>query len=250
VITGYNTDVEYDGVVYHIQTEDKGLKTPLILSLVYTGGEILASRRTPYDDLISSGFDERVLAERLDRQHKLICAAIKAGRIEDLKRLGAKKSEKTPKRKKPSTNEVAPAVTSEDENETTATAAPPIEEGEKTSANVFAVTDTQTEAEGSSPLSLTLLDEVEMHGGDYLTLRVQVNRTSGNWPQPVSQARVVLKILGTTFEPASTFSITNKEGMAVIFATLPQFQSGRAAILLRAEVDGDSAELRRVVLPP
>jgi hypothetical protein len=86
VITGFNTDVEHEGVTYHVQTEDKGLKSPLILSLVYVGGTILASKRTPYDDLIAAGFDENKLAERLQRQHKLICAAIHTGRIEDLKR--------------------------------------------------------------------------------------------------------------------------------------------------------------------
>ncbi|HYJ47620.1 MAG TPA: hypothetical protein VEV81_13480, partial [Pyrinomonadaceae bacterium] len=86
MITGFNTDVEHDGVVYHVQTEDKGLKSPLLLSLVYVGGTILASKRTPYDDLVATGFDEKVLAERLQRQHKLICAAIRAGRIEDLKK--------------------------------------------------------------------------------------------------------------------------------------------------------------------
>jgi hypothetical protein len=85
---GYNTDVEYGGVVYHVQTEDKGLQTPIILSLVYSGGAILASKRAPYDDLIASGFDQKVLVERLQRQHKLICAAINAGRINDLKRMG------------------------------------------------------------------------------------------------------------------------------------------------------------------
>ena len=87
VITGFNTDIEYNGVTYHVQTEDKGLDRPLILSLVYTGGEILASKRSPYDDLISAGFDEKVLTERLKRQHKLICAAISQGRIDDLKRM-------------------------------------------------------------------------------------------------------------------------------------------------------------------
>jgi len=86
VITGFNTDVEHGGVVYHVQTEDKGLKSPLILSLVYVGGTIIASKRTPYDDLIAAGFDEDKLAERLQRQHRLICAAIHSGRIEDLKR--------------------------------------------------------------------------------------------------------------------------------------------------------------------
>ena len=87
VITGFNTDIEHGGGTYHVQTEDKGLETPLILSLVYVGGAILASKRSPYDDLVVSGFDATALSERLNRQHKLICAAITAGRIEDLKRL-------------------------------------------------------------------------------------------------------------------------------------------------------------------
>ena len=91
MITGYNTDVEFGGVTYHIQTEDKGLDTPIILSLVYDRGTILAAKREPYDDLIDKGFDERVLAERLTKQHKLICAAVKKGRIEDLKVLTAQK---------------------------------------------------------------------------------------------------------------------------------------------------------------
>jgi hypothetical protein len=93
VITGFNTDVEHNGVVYHVQTEDKGLKSPLILSLVYVGGTIIASRRTPYEDLIASGFEEDKLAERLQRQHKLICAAIHAGRVEDLKRQTEREAE-------------------------------------------------------------------------------------------------------------------------------------------------------------
>jgi len=94
VITGFNTDIEHEGVVYHVQTEDKGLESPLILSLVYSGGAILASKRSPYEDLIASGFDEEALAQRLKRQHRLICAAINAGRLEDLKRMGERPAEK------------------------------------------------------------------------------------------------------------------------------------------------------------
>ena len=90
MITGFNTDIEHDGVVYHVQTEDKGLDSPLILSLVYAGGAILASKRSPYHDLITAGFDEEELTQRLKRQHRLICAAINAGRIEDLKKMGVR----------------------------------------------------------------------------------------------------------------------------------------------------------------
>ncbi len=102
MITGFNTDIEHDGVVYHVQTEDKGLDTPIILSLVYSGGAILASKRSPYQDLIAKGFSDEALAERLKRQHKLICAAIHGGRIEDLKRMGSK-----------STGPLAPEMVSE-----------------------------------------------------------------------------------------------------------------------------------------
>jgi hypothetical protein len=88
VISGYNTDIEFGGVVYHVQTEDKGPAMPMILSLVYDRGTILASKRAPYD-LEEKDFDEDILAERLQRQHKLICAAVMAGRIDDLKRMSA-----------------------------------------------------------------------------------------------------------------------------------------------------------------
>lgn len=92
MITGFNTDINFQGVTYHVQTEDKGLATPLILSLVYHRGTILASKRSPYDDLVTNGFDEKILSERLQKQHKIICAAIRAGRIEELKEMTAKES--------------------------------------------------------------------------------------------------------------------------------------------------------------
>lgn len=92
MLTGYNTDIEYNGVIYHVQTEDKGLETPMILSLVYDRGTILASKRSPYNDLVEQGFDEKILAERLQKQHKLICAAVRAGRIEDLKKMSAREA--------------------------------------------------------------------------------------------------------------------------------------------------------------
>lgn len=69
------------------------MDTPLILSLIYDGGTILASKRSPYDDLLPDNFDEKILAQRLSRQHKLLCAAIRAGRLEDLKQMTRKESD-------------------------------------------------------------------------------------------------------------------------------------------------------------
>jgi hypothetical protein len=101
VITGFNTDIQFGGVTYHVQTEDKGVETPLILSLVYVGGAIIAAKRTPYSDLVATGYDEGVLTERLQRQHKLICAAIRAGRVDDLRKMGEAPPDQKPARKSP-----------------------------------------------------------------------------------------------------------------------------------------------------
>lgn len=133
MITGFNTDVEHEGVTYHVQTEDKGLDTPLILSLVYVGGEILASKRAPYDDLIQTGFSETTLVERLQRQHKLICAAIKSGRVEDLKRLGerevsaaaTKREKKSARVQEEKATKVEAEMTAKAQAEPPAPAAPP-----------------------------------------------------------------------------------------------------------------------------
>lgn len=92
MISGFNTDVEFDGVVYHVQTEDKGLSARMIMTLIYNRGTILASKRTTYDDLANGNFDKKIVAERLGRQHKLICAAVRAGRMDDLKQMSKKPS--------------------------------------------------------------------------------------------------------------------------------------------------------------
>lgn len=80
MVTGFNSDVSHEGRVYHVQTEDKGFGNPIIETLIYSGGEILAARRTSYKDLLTQGTDETPIAERLEEQHNKVLADIKAGR--------------------------------------------------------------------------------------------------------------------------------------------------------------------------
>ncbi|MBI4750136.1 MAG: hypothetical protein HY774_16745 [Acidobacteria bacterium] len=84
MITGINTDIKYNGVVYHVQTEDKGPENPLLLSLVYVGGHILAAKRTNYARDLVEGISQDELQAKLDKQHKLILAIISRGRIDEL----------------------------------------------------------------------------------------------------------------------------------------------------------------------
>jgi hypothetical protein len=84
MITGFNTDVPYEGHVYHVQTEDGGKDNPIFQSLIYIGGTIVAKKLTPYPEPINDESRQEKLASLLKRQHQVIIAAIKAGRIEDL----------------------------------------------------------------------------------------------------------------------------------------------------------------------
>jgi hypothetical protein len=245
LITGHNTDVEYDGVTYHVQTEDKGLETPLILSLVYVGGAILASKRSRYDDLIAGGFDEKVLTERLNRQHKLICAAVNAGRIEELKRMSDREPAKSNAQAKPVAEE---SLTVEKKTPERPVAAPE----ESSSKNAPAAPDRfPILAAGGHDefLQVTLMQDRELRGGNFETLRVLVSRQTNDGPKPVINARVVLKTLGTSFRPGAMSATTDGSGVARFAVSLPAFKEGRAAVLVRAEVDGETAELRRIVLP-
>jgi len=89
VITGFNTDVKYRGLVYHVQTEDKGRDNPLIQTLIYKGGEILASRRLPYAELVRDSETEAAVARLMEEQHKSMILEVKRGRFappEELRR--------------------------------------------------------------------------------------------------------------------------------------------------------------------
>jgi hypothetical protein len=277
VITGFNTDVEHNGVVYHVQTEDKGVKSPLLLSLVYVGGTIIASKRTPYNDLIAAGFDEGQLAERLQRQHRLICAAIHAGRIEDLKR---KSEREAAERTKPSEEETKPEplqIGPEDlsifeigstadfmppssfasppaaPKEPPVTAAPTTAETNSTHlppefepVDYSRVVDYSEIPSGVDDLKITLLEDKKFVAGQFVKINIHVGRGAKGLDS-VSGVAVNLKVLGSSFRPLIFSGKTGRDGTTIFYAMLPYFTSGRAAILISATLKGERAELRRVI---
>lgn len=287
MITGFNTDIEHDGIVYHVQTEDKGLDTPIILSLVYVGGTILASKRSPYADLIEQGFSDEALAERLKRQHKLICAAINSGRIDDLKKM-SRPAKETASVQEPVVSDVivseevepsvveaepvvdgsVPALVQEfgpdfelEYGPITQEWAPPpprveepveevVEEETAPQPEVEAVAEEQPVEEPlPDGLFIELLDDEEFYSGEKYTLRVLISNRTGGEEVPLQNAAVSIKILGTTFRPLIYSLKTERDGVATVATQIPQFNSGRAAVLVRAVAKDQAAELRRIIHP-
>jgi len=80
MITGFNQDVVYKGKVYHVQTEDRGKANPVIETLIYVGGEILASKKSSYESMLQEGYDESKIAALLEQQHRRVVVDIKLGK--------------------------------------------------------------------------------------------------------------------------------------------------------------------------
>ena len=268
MITGFNTDIEHDGIVYHVQTEDKGLDTPLILSLVYVGGTILASKRSPYADLIEQGFSDEVLAERLKRQHRLICAAINSGRIDDLKKMSRAGRESAVaedtiivEETEPVEIESAPVMDFEIEyGPITQEWTPPpprveepveepVAEESTEEPEPVAAAEEPVDEELPDGLLLTMLGDQDFFSGEKYTLRVFVSNRAGGNEEPLANIAVSIKILGTTFRPLIYSLKTQLDGIATVETQIPEFTSGRAAVLVRAVANDQAAELRRIIHP-
>ena len=82
MITGFNSDIEHDGKVFHVQTEEKGLDNPVVITLVYSGGEIVTSLEASYSDLVGDDpTPEGEVRRRMSDQHQRLIREILRGRF-------------------------------------------------------------------------------------------------------------------------------------------------------------------------
>jgi hypothetical protein len=82
MVVGFNHNFRYQGEVYHIQTEDSGIRSPNIVTLLYQGGTILASKKTSYADITRVDNLEQVVEELMKEQHKEMLRRLKAGEFD------------------------------------------------------------------------------------------------------------------------------------------------------------------------
>lgn len=211
MITGFNTDVEYEGRTFHVQTEDKGRGNPVVESLVYSGGEIVASRRASYAELARSAeYSEAEVLKRMEAQHQALIRDIRNGRFdpEGPKPFGAQiVSNRT-------FDEVVMAFLVQEAA------------GERI----------RIDLEGSE-----LLEE-----GARPLLRVRVLSDASN--RPVAGAHVAFKLISTLERPQEMFSgETDGDGWLEAALDVPLLPGGNAAVLCQAEIGDSNAEIRRLV---
>jgi len=80
MLVGYNTNISYKEKIYHIQTEDNGLSNPVVVTLLYSKGAILASKKTSYAHIVREGGPTQQIRALMREQHKNMIKELIAGK--------------------------------------------------------------------------------------------------------------------------------------------------------------------------
>lgn len=79
MLVGYNQNINYKGVTFHVQTEDNGVKNPYIITHIFISGNIIATKKTSYMDIVKIENLEKVLRELMEDQQKEMVQKIQNG---------------------------------------------------------------------------------------------------------------------------------------------------------------------------
>jgi hypothetical protein len=232
LITGFNTDIKHNDKVYHVQTEDKGTTNPYIESLVYVGGEILASKKTSYAEQLKTGIDDKWIGGLMEQQHRTMIAAIKRGRFDQ----PADLTKNIPR--------PAPTLAG-----TTAIDEPlpvvPSTAGEEKTLDQVIIDYLASEAD-SEHLELALLNVVDFYSGAAIELRVAARKSLSQAPIPA--AAIEVKVISTVEPPRVIFrGKTAADGTAVVRCTIPNFREGTAAVIISAQSQIGNDEVKQLV---
>ncbi len=90
-VTGFNHNIKHKGKVYHVQTEDSGVNNPHIITHLFVGGNILASKKTSYADILNAENLADVVRELMEEQHKEMLRNLINGVYDNIDASGAVK---------------------------------------------------------------------------------------------------------------------------------------------------------------
>ena len=83
-LVGYNTNVRHKGNLYHIQTEDSGVKRPHVITQLFAdGGRIIASEKTSYEEHVGAENVAVIVKRLMQEQHKRMFIGLRDGAYEE-----------------------------------------------------------------------------------------------------------------------------------------------------------------------
>jgi len=79
MLSGFNTNFRYRGVLFHVQTEDSGRENPHVITHLFHGGNIIVSEKQEYSNLLIEDDLESVVKKLMQGQHKAILKQLSRG---------------------------------------------------------------------------------------------------------------------------------------------------------------------------
>jgi hypothetical protein len=226
VITGYNTDVRHNDRVFHIQTVDKGETSPEIESLVYVGGEILATKKTPYAERMG-GRDDRAVQEILEQQHRTTIAAIQRGQFD-----GPDGSARVPEGMTAAGGENGGAAAGSGE---------PLTAGDRALDQVILeYLATQISHE---QIDCSFTPVPDFVSGREAGMRIRTQSSQSR--QPIAGASIQIRIPSAAGKGALVFQgTTGADGACPVSFPVPPLQRGTAAVIIRVASPIGSTEFK------
>lgn len=80
MLVGFNTNISYKNKTFHVQTEDGGPGNPVVVTLLYYQGAILASKKTGYSEVLNDPDCYTKVAKLMKVQHKGVIRELLAGK--------------------------------------------------------------------------------------------------------------------------------------------------------------------------
>jgi hypothetical protein len=210
MLSGFNEEIKYRDVTYHIQTEDKGRDNPTIETLVYTGGQIVYRERSSYASIAGDNYSEAEVADFLDAQHRRNVLYAVLGKFDD--------------RPKPLFGEEYTI--------------------ERTLDAV--IWEYLEKEENVEPVEITVSSHNPLQNNELTSLQVEVrDRNSG---APIAGAKLKIKIIAAGAEPTEIDAgKTDPKGRAQVSFTIPDVGSGEALFLIHAMTKEGLGEYKEVV---
>jgi len=83
-LTGFNNNVRYRGMRFHIQTEDSGVTRPHIITHLFAdGGHVIKSVRTDYAEHIDDPDRPGIVMRMMREQHRNMALDLRDGRLDE-----------------------------------------------------------------------------------------------------------------------------------------------------------------------
>jgi hypothetical protein len=83
-LVGFNNNVKHHGRIFHVQTEDSGVKRPHIVTHLFAdGGRIIKSTRTDYSEHLGRADMHTTIRRLMKDQHKAMFIALRDGQLNE-----------------------------------------------------------------------------------------------------------------------------------------------------------------------